>query len=635
MSKISKILLSALLLAGVLCGCTSAKAPKNGAEGTAVVNSDGVFVDGKPFKFLAGEIHYFRVMPEYWRDRLEKMRACGMNTVTTYCPWNSHEPVSGTFDFSGRLDLRAFLKLCQDMDIKVMLRPGPYICSEWDFGGLPAWLLTEPNMEIRSRNPQFMKAVKSYYDRILDEAKPFFCNNGGPIIAIQIENGYASWGNDVKYLEDLRDIVLDTGFKGIIYTADGDSDVRINATGPKGVWRTLMIGEKLERGIEVMNETQPNMPQMISEWWVGQGLRLSNPMRIRNYPEMAKELDSVLAKGAHVACYMFHGGTNYGFMSGGLRNPPSLPYTPFVSSYDVDAMLNEAGDPTPKYFAFRDVFLKYNPDYKKFPVPPASEKKSYGTIKFEQVASFNDNIDNLAVKTIQSPNIKTMEELGQWYGFINYKSTLRPQSFKLPIELRGVRDRAWVNVDGEEKAVFTQNDKSTAVVVDVPKKGAELSILVENMGRVNFALTMAENRKGITGGVVLNKQQFQCNWTIQSLPLNNLEKIKWNALSSTSKPKYPAFFKGKFNVEKPADTYLCFKKGKRGYCWINGELLGRYDYTGPLLTTYVAAPLLKKGENTIEVLELEGMEDFCVDTVTSPVGIVKGEKMKLPYPVKK
>ena len=623
MSKIIKIAFASFFALTMLCGCQSAK-KENSAIGTAEVNSKGVFVDGKPYWLLTGEIHYFRVQPEYWRDRLEKLRACGLNTVSTYCPWNSHEPIEGKFNFEGRFDMGAFLKLCQEMDIKVMLRPGPYICSEWDFGGLPAWLLNVPNMKIRSNNPIYMAKVRAYYKRILKEAEPYFCNNGGPIVAIQIENGYASWGNEMAYLEALREIVLNTGFKGIIYTADGDSDVRINAIGPKGVWRTLMCGWDLEKGIDIMEQSQPNMPQMISEWWVGQGLRLGKPRTVRNIQEMSEELDAILARGAHVACYMFHGGTNYGFMSGGLRNPPSLPYTPFVSSYDVDAMVTEAGDITPKYLKFRDVFLKYNPEYKKFPIPANSVKKAYGTIKLTQVASLRENIPNLAVKKIYSPDIKTMEDLGQYYGFISYKSKLRPQSFPIPVELRGVRDRAWISIDGEDKAVFTQNDKDTSVIVDVPN-GGDIDILVENMGRVNFALTMEDNRKGITGGVVLNKQQFQQGWEISSLPLDNLNKLNYKSVANGDKVKYPAFFKGTFNIDEVHDTFIGFSKGKRGYVWINGEFLGRYDHIGPMLTTYLAAPLLKKGENTIEILELEGMSDFSVESLDKRKIIERGK----------
>ena len=611
-------------VAAFILACQSS-ATGGGKLGTAEVNSAGVFVDGKPFKILAGEIHYFRVVPEYWRDRLQRLQSCGLNTVSTYCPWNAHEPRPGEFNFEGQFDLGAYLKLCQEMGIKVMLRPGPYICSEWDFGGLPAWLITDPNVVIRSSNKAYLDCVRAYYKKIFDVAKPYFCNNGGPIIAIQIENGYASWGNEIAYLEILRDMVLDTGFKGIIYTADGDSDVRINALKPKGVWRTLMCGFDLEKGIDIMRASQPETPQMITEWWVGQGLRLGQPRKIRNIQEMSEELDAVLAGGSHIACYMFHGGTSYGFMSGALRFPPKKVFTPFQSSYDVDAMVAEEGDITPKYLKFREVFLKYNPDAKKFPVPANPQKAAYGKINFTQVASMRANLDNLAAKTVRSPNLLTMEDLGQWYGFINYKTRMQPQTFPLPVEIFGVRDRAWVSLDGEDKAVFSQTNKTEPLVLDIPKDGAELDILVENMGRVNFSLTMLDNRKGITGNVVLNNQQFQKDWLIQSLPLDDLSKLAWKPVEAGAKIKYPAFFKGVFNVGEKFDTFLSFPNAKRGYVWLNGFLLGRYDNAGPMLTTYVAAPFLKQGQNVVEILELENLEEFSIESVSARRIIERGD----------
>ena len=613
-------ILSALILP--MCFCSASDSPKVSAQ----VNSKGLFVGGKPVHVLAGEVHYFRVMPEQWRDRLEKLRACGLNTVSTYCPWNAHEPREGEFNFEGRYDLAAFLKLCKEMGLYVMVRPGPYICSEWDFGGLPAWLLTKENTVLRSSNKSFLDAYMGYFKRIMKETEPYFCNNGGTVIAIQIENGYASYGNEMKYLEFLRDAVKKTGFDGIIYTADGDSDVRINAENPEGVWRTLMIGYDLGKGVDVMEKVQPNMPQMISEWWVGQGLLLGKPMRVRPYEKMAKELDAVLARGVHVSCYMFHGGTNFGLTNGALRDvPASKKYTPFISSYDVDAMLTEAGDPTPKYFAFREVFLKYNPDAKKYAVPSATKKASYGKIEFTEIAPMTENLDALTVKRHKGEKMLTMEQLGQYYGFVAYESRMRPQSFPVPVELRGIRDRAFVFLDGELKAVFDQNTENSSVVLDIPASGADLLILAESMGRVNFGLTIEDNLKGITGGVVLNKQQFQNDWLTRSMPLESLSELKWREIGGGE--KYPAFLRGKFKVDDVADTFLSFEKGTRGYCWINGKLLGRYDNTSPLLSTFVPAQWLKKGENTLEILEFSGMSEFRADSETTRVKNVKGKRV--------
>ena len=596
----------------------------NGGKGTAVVNSTGLYIDGKPFHLLAGEIHYFRVLPQYWRDRLLKLKACGLNTVSTYCPWSAHEPKQNTFDFSGNLNVREFLEICKELDIKVMFRPGPYICSEWDFGGLPWWLLKDSNIVIRSRDPKFYNPASAYMKRILKEAEPYFCNNGGPIVAIQIENGYASYGNDKKYIENLRDLVLETGFKGIIYTADGDSPTRLNANDVKGVWRTLMCGTNLEKSLDFMSKIQPNTPQIVSELWSGQGIKLKTPMRVRNIEKLAEEIDTILAKKYHLVLYMFHGGRTG--ITSGVSRTPTTPFIPFVSSYDTDALIDESGYLKPKYFAFRNVFLKYNPDASKYPIPPNPEKASYGNIEFSQYASMLDNLENLTTKTQKSFRMLSMEEMDQGFGFIHYSTKIEKPLFPLNITLQGISDYAWVDFEGERKAEFSHDSPDTSINVDVPENGGKLDILVENQGRINFSLVMDKNRKGILGGVVLNKQMFHSNWTMRSLPLSNLEKISWQAIPSNKQQiKYPAFFKAKLSIKNPKDTYLTFGKSGRGYCWINGYQLARYDKTSPLITMHIPAALLKSGENTIEILELENADLSNIKSVDEPIGNVKGE----------
>ncbi len=606
---------------GVLCTfsftLTVANAIPENAE-YATVDSTGVYVDGKPMRLLAGEIHYFRVMPDQWKDSLLKLRACGLNTVSTYSPWNLHEPTRGEFNFSGGLDLKKFLRTAQDLGLKVMFRPGPYICSEWDFGGLPWWLNNVDGLRIRSINPQFMEASRAYLKRILSEAEEYFCNNGGPIIAIQLDNGYASFSNDIRYIETLRDIVRESGFKGILYTADGDSNTRVNATKAKGVWRTLMIGNNLKSGIDVMNKVQPNMPQMISEFWSGQGLRVGRPMYYRAIDVLAKDLDSALAEGAHICCYMFHGGTTFGLMSGALLEGK---YTPFTSSYEVDAVLNEAGDTTPKYDAFRKVFLKYNPDASKFEVPANAPKKAFGKIKFTKVASMVDNIKNLSAKTVSSPTTITMEEMGYPYGFIHYSSYVDHVAFPLSMKIDGLRDRAWVSLDGKHQAVFDRNSPNQACELDIPESGARLDILVENRGRLDFGLKLLDNKKGILGGVIINKtQQYQANWAIDSIPLTCLKKIDWK--NSFNDIKYPAFFSGEVNVDNPAQTFIKVN-GVRGYLWVNGFLLGRYESSGPIVTSFVPASLLKTGKNIIEILELEKLNDFSAESINDAIRLRK------------
>lgn len=621
-------LLAALALTA-LFGCASAEL-ENAETGTARADENGVFVDGKPFRFLSGEMHYFRIMPECWRDRLEKLRACGLNTVATYVPWNLHEPSEGKFDFDGRADLAAFLKLCDEYGLKVMLRPAPYICAEWDFGGLPAWLLKDRNINIRCSDEKYLEAVKKYYDKLFEIVKPFYCNNGGPIVAIQLENEYANFADDTKYIEFLRDYVLNTGFKGIIYSADPSPVFALTPLPVGGVWRTATCGGKLVATFKKMKRIQPDKPVMVSELWAGQGMRLKIPMRVRDYKATAAELDEFLSMGGHVSFYMFHGGTTFGLMNGAMRKTSAFAeFRPQISSYDVDALLNEAGDPMPKYFAFREVLLKYNPEAKKYAVPSASKKTVHSDVSFDSCASMRANIANLSSKTFESAVLPTMEDADCNYGFIFHSTKIRPQiSDKNRLYLFGIRDRVWVNLDGEDIGNVGQNDPEPLFNVGIKKSGSVLQILAENQGRVNIGATMADNRKGVIGGVRVNNE-FHYSWTTSTIPLSDISKLEWKPIAQIDKKSdYPMFFRGKFEAAEIADSYLTFGNFTRGYVWINGFLLGRYDKDSPLKTAYVPAQLVKKGANEIVLLECDAAVNPMLHFTNAPVGLV-GDKIKV------
>jgi beta-galactosidase len=470
-------------------------------------------------------------------------------------------------------------------------------------------------MRLRCSNKPYLDAVERYFDELLKRLAPLYCGKGGPIAAIQIENGYASCGNDLAYMKILKGFVVRTDFDGILFTADGDSDTRIATESIEGVWKTQMLGESPLKGIEILNAQQAPLPPMISEFWGGQGFRTGTPRRLRDLKTVANDLDKTLAAGAHVNVYMFHGGTNFGFMNGGLSHLRG--YEPFITSYDVDAPLNEAGDPTPKYFAFREVVAKYNEEFdKSAAVPPPTRKKAYGEVALTEKAPLIPCVGKLASARIESPTTLTMEEIGQSYGFILYRAKLRHQGFPLPVRVVEPRDRAWLFLDGRRVAAFGRNDASHTVALSIPKEGATLDILVENMGRHNFHWDLEENRKGITCGVVLNNQQFQHGWEIFGLPLNDLAKAPYGKLDSDLGG--PAFFKGAFEVEERADTFLRFAAGKRGVCWINGFNLGRYDNQGPQFALYVPAPLLKQGRNVVEILELEQLSTPYVELIDHP-----------------
>lgn len=575
----------------------------------AEVTEAGVLLDGEKFRILSGEMHYFRIHPDSWRDRLEKLKACGLNTVSTYVPWNLHEPRPGEFEFAGFAGLAKFLRLAGELGLRAMVRPGPYICSEWEFGGLPGWLLAIPGIRLRCSNEAFLNCAERYFRRVFDEIEPLFSRHGGPVIAIQLENGYASYGNDPVYMERLKEWTLASGFDGILYTADGDSDTRITSQVPEGVWRTLMLGEKPLNGLGVLKRIQPGLPAMVSEFWNGQGIRQGVPLRLRDPRRIAADLETLLEAGAHVNLYMFHGGTTFGLMNGGLKLPPACRLEPFVGSYDTMAPLDEAGNPRELYYLFREIFARYNTPSPLCSAVPAA---SYGRVALTEQASLFENLP----EPVRSPAPLAMEELGQETGMVLYRTHLAHQSFPLPVRIVEPRDRAWLFLNGRRVAFFGPNDGNCSCVLSIPEEGAELAILVENLGRFNFSWNLEENRKGITFGVILNNQQFQHGWEMFSLPLKETAALRYRPCEET--PAGPLFFRGRFETETPEDTYLRVTSGHRGIAWINGFCLGRYENAGPQFSLYVPAGLLNRGGNTVEILELEGLAAPAVDFIDHP-----------------
>ena len=578
-------------------------------------------LDGKPFRILSGEMHYFRIPPEYWRDRLLKLKACGLNTVATYMPWNLHERTSGKFDFSGMLDVRAFLELADELGIKVLLRPGPYICSEWEFGGFPAWLLAIRGLRLRCSEPQYLECVKRYFEAVFHEVRPFYSKN---IILLQIENGYASYGNDMEYYRFLKKLVDDSGYENVVIAADGDSDTRISTEVPPGVWRTLMCGrDNPIPQLEFNQAEQPDMPQLIIEYWNGQHMSTGQTIRLRDPEQIVRNLKKALEWGAHINLYMFHGGTNFGFMNGAMRSLGGW-YSQLVSSYDTCAPLTESGDTTRLYRMYRELFAKYNPDFSPdTPIPPDSAKRALGEIPLTEFAPLAENLDALSTHTCKAAFPLTLEEIGGNYGFVRYTTHLAAQKFPLPVTLLGYQDRGWAFYNGKKVARFGQDKAEFTIQTG---SGGTLEIIIENMGRTNFYCNIENNRKGISTGVLLNHQQFQHGWTSSAMPMEDLSKVKFVPDPGNGVPSCPGFFRGRFFLDDtPADTFLTVPSGQSGFCRINGILLGRYDKSGPLHTLYTPAVFLRKGENIVEVFEYESLERPVVEFLDHPLGVLRLE----------
>ncbi|MFE9458771.1 beta-galactosidase family protein [Streptomyces californicus] len=552
----------------------------------------GFLLDGHPFRFLSGGLHYFRVHPEQWRDRLRKARLMGLNTVETYVPWNLHQPRPDRFVLDGGLDLPRFLELAAAEGLHVLLRPGPYICAEWEGGGLPSWLLAEPDIRLRSRDPRFLAAVDDFFGRLLPPLHPHLASRGGPVLAVQVENEYGAYGDDTAYLERIADSLRTHGVDVPLFTCDQPDDLERGAL--PGALATANFGSRSARHLSALRARRPEEPLMTTEFWIGWFDRWGAHHTIREPDRAARELDELLATGASVNFYMFHGGTNFGFTNGANDKHT---YRPTVTSYDYDAPLDEAGDPTEKYTAFRDVIAKYAP-VPDGPAPSPGPRLAVTGVPLTESAELLANAAALG-PGIVSRRPLTMEELEQDFGFVLYETAL-PLPGAALLEAEQVRDRAQVFVDGQPVGVLERENHEHALAFTIPRAGSVLSVLVENQGRVNYGQGI-HDRKGLLGAVLLDGTELT-GWTSRSLPLSGLEEVPFATGATT--PVGPAFHRGSFEVTEPADTFLHLDGWTKGNAWVNGFALGRYWSRGPQRSLYVPAPVLRAGTNEVVVLEL-------------------------------
>ncbi len=413
------------------------------------VNDSQFLLDDQPFRILSGAMHYFRVMPEYWRDRLEKMRQFGLNTVETYVPWNLHEPRPGEFHFEGRLDIARYIQTAAEVGLKVIVRPGPYICSEWDFGGLPAWLLKDPLMQVRCMYPPYLAAVDRFLDRLLPVLRPWQATNGGPLIACQVENEYGSFGNDQVYVQYIADGLRKRGVDVLLFTSDGPTDGMLQGGTLPDILTTVNFAFDAPAGLAKLRQYRPTGPQMVAEFWAGWFDHWGEEHHVSpdggpSFEPSVQSLDEILAAGASVNFYMFHGGTNFGFMSG--ANYYAGTYLADVTSYDYASPLDEAGDPTPRFAAYRAVMEKYL-DLPPLPVIPPSPKAAYGPVQMSAAVGLLDSLDVLSQKQrfVTPP---AMEMLDQDYGFILYQTRISGPRPEGTLNVRNLHDRAHVFVNG-------------------------------------------------------------------------------------------------------------------------------------------------------------------------------------------
>ncbi|UQZ82142.1 Beta-galactosidase precursor [Paenibacillus konkukensis] len=578
-------------------------------------------MNGEPVRIISGAIHYFRVVPEYWRDRLLKLQACGFNTVETYVAWNVHEPEEGRFCFDGIADVAEFIRLAGELGLHVIVRPSPYICAEWEFGGLPAWLLGYTDMRLRCSDPLYLSKVDAYYDALIPQLKPLLCTNGGPIIAVQIENEYGSYGNDHGYLDYLRRGLIDRGVDVLLFTSDGPTDQMLQGGTLDGVLATVNFGSKAAESFAKFRQYRPDEPLMCMEYWNGWFDHWMEEHHTRDAADVAAVLDEMLEADASVNFYMFHGGTNFGFYNGANHIKT---YEPTVTSYDYDSPLTEWGEPAPKYWAVREVLRKHGIFTRDIPLPEPIPRRSYGQVAMTSCAGLFGQLEKLSAK-IARTNPEPMEKLGQNYGYIVYTTQVSGPRRGQELHLQEVHDRAQVFVDGVPVGVVERWNLQP-LIVDIPSEGASLTILVENMGRINYG-PLLKDYKGITEGVRLDNQ-FLFGWDIYRLPLNGswASALEWSDIpQETRELSGPAFYRGTVEAEEPADTFIRLDGWRKGIVFVNGFHLGRYWERGPQKTLYVPGPLLKKGANEIIVFELHGAEASSVALVDTPdLGKAKG-----------
>ncbi len=552
--------------------------------------------DGKPIKIISGAVHYFRNMPDTWEDIFKKLKALGCNCVETYCAWNMHEKVEGQYDFTGNLDIATFIKKAQKEELMVIVRPGPYICAEWEFGGLPWWIQAKDDMEIRCMNKQYIQCFENYLDKLFNEIRPLLCTNGGPIIMLQCENEYGYYGDDKQYLEHLAKCYREKGIDAPLFTSDGSKKENLIDGSIEGLLPTLNFGSRVEENFKAFNSLYPDKPKMCMEMWNGWFDAWGDAEHHTTSAETyAAVVDDMLKVGS-LNMYMFIGGTNFGFTSGANHYEK---FAPDVTSYDYDALLTEGGDVTPKYYAVRKVIEKYV-DYSLPEVPANRSKKAYGKFLLTEKTGLFSNLNKLAAP-IKSEVPKCMEKYGIGYGYIAYQTVLNREYVDSNLILESLGDRAQVYVNQELVGILYINE-DLSIKINA-QKGDALTILCENMGRANFGPKMMR-KKGIAGRCLLDGK-IHFNWNVYPLPMDNLSILDFTSEQFVEKS---GFYKGDIYIDEPCDTFLKLENFKKGFVTINGFNIGRYWEIGPQKTLYIPKSILQKGKNEFIVFESDGLK---------------------------
>jgi beta-galactosidase len=580
-----------------LCTCAGVFSQKHEFR----LGKSDFLLDRKPFQIVGGEMHPARIPKIYWRNRIQLAKAMGCNTIAAYVFWNYLETSPGKFDFvSENRNIAEFIRICKEEGMWVLLRPGPYVCAEWDFGGLPPYLLKIPDIKVRCMDTRYIEAVKRYVAQLAKQVSTLQCTNGGPILMVQIENEYGSYANDKTYLETLKQLWIKNGITVPFYTSDGATPFMLEAGNLDGLAIGLDPGVS-DADFEEAKKRNPNVPSFSSETYPGWLTHWTEKWAHTKEDEIVKQLEYLLQNKKSFSLYLAHGGTNFGFTAGANAFSPTA-YEPDVTSYDYDAPITEQGQTTSKFFAIRDVIKKYV-TYRIPEVPKTIESIEIPPFNLQPFTSIWKQLPT----PVSSPQPKTFEALDQNQGLILYRTKLiGHKSGNLTIT--EPHDYAKVFVDGKLiDTVYRNGGKWTVKLPQTDVKEPVLDILVEGMGHINFAQFMID-RKGITDRVTLNGMTLM-DWQIFQLPLD--EKFI-ASLKTTSENRDGVFFKGRFSLDKPADTYLDLRNYSKGMVWVNGHNLGRYWSVGPQFRLYCPANFLKAGNNEVIVFDFHQQQGAVI-----------------------
>ncbi|RYX82035.1 beta-galactosidase [bacterium] len=581
---------------------------------TFAIGDKDFLLDGKPVVIRTGEMHFARVPREYWRHRLQLLKAMGMNAVCAYLFWNYHEFEPGKFNWSGQADAAEFCRIAQQEGMWVILRPGPYVCAEWDGGGLPWWLLQNESIRLRSSDPAFMKPATNWFKEVGRVLGPLQVTHGGPILMAQVENEYGSFGKDTDYMGQLRQNLIDAGFDVPLFACDPAWAIR-NAS-RSDLFQVVNFGSDPENSFKTLRQIQPTGPLMSGEYYPGWFDTWGSPHHKGDTPRYLKELEYMLQNRASFSMYMAHGGTTFGMWPGTDR-----PFKPDTNSYDYDAPISEAGWIGEKFQRTRELMGKYLNPGETLPAPPAPiPVMSVPTFRLTQNAPLFSNLP----RPVADTKPRFLEAYNQGQGDAVYR-TMLPAGAECTLQVENARDFAWVMVDGASVGFFDRRSRRNTVKIPARSKPAELLILLETMGHVNFGNEI-HDRKGIYGEVKLigvdgSATPLNRAWQIYNLPLDAkmLAGLKWGKADANPKGNAPGFWRGTFNVAKPADTFLDLSRWGKGVIWVNGHCLARFWNIGPTQTAYLPGAWMKRGANQVIVLDLLGPQEATLAGLQQPI----------------